>query len=150
MPASVPSAVILAKALAHPARLRILGMLRDGPLCVCQMTSVLELAPSTVSAHLLDLKRGGAVLEQKQGKWVYYRLAEDAAVLSVVSPILAMVEHDARVRQDGDLVAHVRAVPVEVLCRVGLDLEAVGISRPAAASPDAAGRAGADGKAGPQ
>ena len=47
------------KALAHPGRLRILAMLRGGELCVCQMTAVLDLAASSVSAHLADLKRAG-------------------------------------------------------------------------------------------
>ena len=50
------------KALAHPGRLRILAMLRGGPLCVCQMTAVLKLAPSTVSAHLSELRSAGLEL----------------------------------------------------------------------------------------
>ncbi len=45
------------KALGHPVRLRILAMLRDGGLCVCQITAVLGLASSTVSAHLAELRR---------------------------------------------------------------------------------------------
>lgn len=40
------------KILAHPARLRILVLLRSGELCVCEVAAVLGLAPSTVSEHL--------------------------------------------------------------------------------------------------
>jgi len=66
--------VAAAKALAHPARLRILAMLRHAELCVCQMSTILQLAASTVSGHLNDLRRSGLVLERKQGKLVYYAL----------------------------------------------------------------------------
>ena len=55
---SIAALVETAKGLAHPARLRLLAMLADGELCVCQMTAVLELAPSTVSQHLAILARG--------------------------------------------------------------------------------------------
>ena len=68
--------VDLLKALAHPVRLRILAMLRGGELCLCQMTAVLDLAASTVSAHLGDLKRAGLVEERKDGRWVFHRLAD--------------------------------------------------------------------------
>ena len=79
MTPKLPELVRIHKALAHPVRLRILAMLRRGPLCVCQMTAVLQLAASTVSAHLSDLRRSDLVLERKAGKWVEYRLADDAS-----------------------------------------------------------------------
>jgi len=60
------------KALAHPVRQRLVAMLREGELCVCQMTAVLELAASTVSAHLADLKRAGLFAESKKGRFVSY------------------------------------------------------------------------------
>ena len=59
--ATLPAVVDAVKALAHPGRLRILAMLRGGDLCVCQLTAVLELAASTVSSHLSDLRRAGLV-----------------------------------------------------------------------------------------
>jgi DNA-binding transcriptional ArsR family regulator len=68
--ASLSATVHVAKALAHASRLRILAMLSGGELCVCQMTAVLRLAPSTVSAHLSDLRRSGLVVERKDAKWV--------------------------------------------------------------------------------
>ena len=51
------TAVTAARALGHPARLRTVAMLRSGELCVCQITEILKLAPSTVSAHLKELKQ---------------------------------------------------------------------------------------------
>ena len=71
------SAVGVLKAMGHPVRLRILALLRNGELCVCQITALLALANSTVSAHLADLKRAGLVSKRKEGRWVFYRLADE-------------------------------------------------------------------------
>ena len=62
----------LFKALSDPNRLRILKMLQYKPLCVCEVTSLLNLATSTVSKHLHILKEAGFIIEKKDGKWVYY------------------------------------------------------------------------------
>ena len=66
----------VAKAVADPSRVRILKLLESGELCVCQITAVLDLAPATVSKHLSALKTAGLLQQRRDGKWVYYRLAE--------------------------------------------------------------------------
>lgn len=84
--------VELLKALAHPVRLRILALLRDGELCVCQVAEILRLAPSTVSEHLTDLRRAGLVQERKVGRWVHVALTDAAAsrsVLEALWPLMA-------------------------------------------------------------
>lgn len=60
------------KALADKNRLRILKMLQIKPLCVCEITDILQLAASTVSQHLSVLKKEGFILEERDGKWVNY------------------------------------------------------------------------------
>lgn len=60
-------------ALADETRLRILMALRDGELCVCQLTELFSLAPSTVSKHLSLLYQAGLVESRKEGRWIYYR-----------------------------------------------------------------------------
>lgn len=60
------------KALSDPNRLRILKMLQVRPLCVCEITDVLDLAASTVSQHLSILKKEGFILEERDGKWINY------------------------------------------------------------------------------
>lgn len=62
------------KALADESRLRILWMLEDGPLCVCEIQEVLALAQSTVSRHLQILEEVGFVVSEKNGPWKHYRL----------------------------------------------------------------------------
>lgn len=78
----------LFKALSDPNRLRILKMLQAKKLCVCEITYVLDLAPSTVSEHLSILKRSEFILEEKDGKWVNYMInprPSDPVVGSILS-----------------------------------------------------------------
>lgn len=128
--------VAAAKGLAHPARLRLMAMLATGELCVCQMTAVLELAPSTVSQHLSVLSRGGLVAERKEGKLVFYRLRTDGAAAAWLEPLLATLAGDSVAKSDRRLVERLRRVPVAELCAADLDLVAIGVRRPA--SPGAA------------
>jgi DNA-binding transcriptional ArsR family regulator len=125
------------KALAHPARLRILAMLRGGELCVCQMTAVLDAAASTVSAHLADLKRAGLVAERKDGRWVFHRLEEGEAAVALLEPVWRSIAADPQVEADARLLRSLRRVGVEELCRVDLDLEKLGIERPPVVGPSA-------------
>ncbi len=73
----------LTKALADPSRLRILAALRGRELCVCQVTALLQLAPSTVSKHLSLLQQAGLVLSRKDERWVHYRRPEGDAPVRV-------------------------------------------------------------------
>lgn len=65
-------------ALANEKRLRILGALREGERCVCELQAVLDAPQSTVATHLRTLKEAGLVAARKQGKWRYYRIADTA------------------------------------------------------------------------
>ena len=66
------------RALADENRIRILMALRGRQLCVCQVTAFLDLAPSTTSKHLSILRKARLIESNKQGRWVYYRLADDS------------------------------------------------------------------------
>lgn len=132
-PHPLPRLVHVYKALGHPVRLRIVALLGSGELCACQVTAVLKLAPSTVSAHLTELKRAGVVAERKEGRWVIYRHAEDAQAKGVIARTLAALAGDPRIEADARIVKHLRRVPLEDLCRAELDLSRVGIKEPAIA-----------------
>jgi ArsR family transcriptional regulator len=78
------------KALSDSKRLRILKMLQTKPLCVCEITNVLELAASTVSQHLKILKEAGFIIEEKDGKWVNYLInprPNDPRISSLLSSL---------------------------------------------------------------
>jgi ArsR family transcriptional regulator, arsenate/arsenite/antimonite-responsive transcriptional repressor len=65
------------KALADPIRIRILAVLRDQELCVCELFDALGLTQSLLSSHLRVLRQAGIVSTRKSGKWIYYRLAPE-------------------------------------------------------------------------
>ena len=65
------------KALADETRLRILALLANDELCVCDLMAILNLPQSTVSRHLATLRNAGWVEDRRQGVWMYYRLSQD-------------------------------------------------------------------------
>lgn len=66
------------KALSEETRLRILKLLEQGELCVCDIMAALEDSQPKVSFHLSVLKEAGFVRDRREGKWVHYRIsAED-------------------------------------------------------------------------
>ncbi|MGA2298214.1 MAG: metalloregulator ArsR/SmtB family transcription factor [FCB group bacterium] len=71
------------KALSDPNRVRILKMLEFRPLCVCEITYILNMATSTVSKHLSILRDAGFILDQKEGKWVEYKLNKNSSNVEV-------------------------------------------------------------------
>ena len=80
------------KALADPARLRILSMVaahEDREACVCDLTDPLGLAQPTVSHHLRVLVDAGYLTRSKRGTWAYYRLVPGS--LDSVAGLLATV-----------------------------------------------------------
>ena len=79
----------LLKAVADPARLQLLALLKSSPegsACVCDLTGPLGLSQPTVSHHLRVLKEAGLVLREQRGTWAWFsvngrRLQELADVL---------------------------------------------------------------------
>ncbi len=93
------------KALAEENRLRVIMALRDSDLCACQITELLGLAPSTVSKHMSILRQARLVESWKEGRWVYFRLADGQAAPGVRElldwaarwlPGTRQIQHDAR------------------------------------------------------
>jgi len=129
---SLANTIQMQKAIAHPIRLRVLSMLREGPLCGCQISAVVKLAASTVSEHLSELKKAGLVAEKKDGRWVEFRLAATGSAEAVLSALFSEIDGDPEVRADQVLTKALRRVPLEELCGVGNDLTR--LERPAVAN----------------
>jgi ArsR family transcriptional regulator len=68
------------KALADPARVRIVNLLANtnDALCVCLLTEPLELSQATVSFHMKKLMDAGLLDREQRGVWAYYSLRDDA------------------------------------------------------------------------
>jgi len=68
------------KAMADPYRLKILMLLREGELCVCEIMIGIDRPQSTTSYQLSILKDAGLIRERKDGRWSRYRLSEGAVI----------------------------------------------------------------------
>lgn len=62
------------KALGEENRLRILALLLEGEMCVCEIEHCLDMNQSNVSRHLTALKRCGILQAFKKAQWVYYKI----------------------------------------------------------------------------
>ena len=67
----------LFRALAHPARLRILDILAQQEACVCHLTAILGQRQPYVSRHLATLREAGLVTGRREGTLIYYRLSDE-------------------------------------------------------------------------
>jgi len=74
------------KAMADPCRLKILKLLREGELCVCEIMTALNRPQSSISHHLSILRDSGLIKERKDGKWSHYRLS-DGAVIEMMNQV---------------------------------------------------------------
>jgi DNA-binding transcriptional ArsR family regulator len=108
------------KALADENRVRILMALCPKELCVCQIVELLGLAPSTVSKHMAILKQARLVDSRKEGRWMFYRMAEDDApaeareMTSLVSRLLA---DDPEGREDAKRLRQILKIDRDALSR---------------------------------
>jgi DNA-binding transcriptional ArsR family regulator len=75
------------------------------------MTAIVNLAASTVSEHLSELRRAGLIVERKEGRWVEYRIADSPAPaeLEALWPALA---HDPITHADAARARELRSVPI--------------------------------------
>jgi len=66
------------RALSDPNRIRIIKLLQEKELCVCELTGLFSLSQPTISKHLRVLEEADLVTFRKQGNWVVYRPVEDS------------------------------------------------------------------------
>ncbi|MBF0226691.1 MAG: metalloregulator ArsR/SmtB family transcription factor [Desulfobacterales bacterium] len=66
--------VSILKALSDETRLRIINILFERELCVCDIVDALDIIQTKASRHLQYLKNAGLVKDRKQAQWVYYSM----------------------------------------------------------------------------
>jgi len=91
------------KALSDSNRIRILKMLQIKPLCVCEITSILGLATSTVSQHLSILKSAKLITDEKDKKWINYKInpeTSDAEITDALFYVRLILKDDSTVIND--------------------------------------------------
>ena len=96
----------LFSSLANDTRLRCLMLLlRQGELCVCELTHALGISQPHVSRHLALLRESGLVADRRAGLWVYYRINPDLPdwVTSVLRETFSGVEKQPLFQSDARL-----------------------------------------------
>jgi ArsR family transcriptional regulator len=80
-PAAAERLAHVFKALADPARVRLLSLIaaaEGAEACICDLTGPLGLSQPTVSHHMKQLVDAGLVTREQRGKWAYFRVVDDA------------------------------------------------------------------------
>ena len=101
------------KALSDETRLRMVNLLYERELCVCDVMAVLQIPQAKASRHLIYLKNAGVVKDRKQAQWAYYSLATGAQLQFLDRLLFDNLRKEAQYEQDlvqlGDWLAHKRA-----------------------------------------
>src|SRR3977135_1357059 len=94
----------LFKALADATRLRILGLLLTGEVCVCNIHESLKIPQPKASRHLAYLRRSGLVETRGEGLWVHYRLRAlpDPTFAAIGDAVRHALTHIEAVNRDGE------------------------------------------------
>lgn len=94
----------LCKALADVTRLRILGLLLSGEVCVCDIHETLKIPQPKASRHLAYLRRAGLVDARRDGLWMHYHLTEmpDPIVRTIRDTVGHAITHLEPVRRDSE------------------------------------------------
>jgi len=83
------------KALSDETRLRILSLMREGEICVCDIAETLNMTQPNISFHLGILRDAGIIKDRKSGRWVHYSLNEtDMFIRFLIFGIFEKMEKD--------------------------------------------------------
>jgi len=85
-------ALIFFKALSDPTRLRIIRLLLDRELCVCELVFILKMSQSRVSHQLRILRDAGLVEDTRDRRWMIYRIPGN--IRYTLGPVLGLFEND--------------------------------------------------------
>jgi ArsR family transcriptional regulator len=105
------------KALSDPNRVKILKLLQQKTMCVCELQGALQISQPSVSKHLKLLEEAGLVDYKKEGLWVNYYLADGKAspyAASLLGNLKHWLEDDPEI---SDLVGIVPFLNREALCK---------------------------------
>lgn len=73
--------VLFARAFADETRWRILQLISNEPMCVCELADILDMPQSSVSSQIQVIKKAGILESERCEKWIYYRVAANYRTL---------------------------------------------------------------------
>ncbi|MBY0222763.1 MULTISPECIES: ArsR/SmtB family transcription factor [Sporosarcina] len=79
------------KTLGDKSRLRLLKALEEGPLCICDLTVLLDVSQPAVSQHMHRLKKEGIVLDERRGRWIYWSINAHHPQYSLLLDLLKLL-----------------------------------------------------------
>ena len=95
--------IIVLKAVADKNRLRIIKMLENKKMCVCELAAVLEITQPSVSKHLSILNNAGILKDERNGQWIDYSLNDEK--INQYAPVIKStlkewLNNDIRIKDD--------------------------------------------------
>ena len=113
--------VTIFKALSDETRLRIIKLLEQGELCVCDIVAAFDMIQPKVSFHLAALKAAGFLKDRKEGKWMHYKIDDSdlfkrLLILSVIEKIPEETLTEDRKRLEGFMRSKAQVIPIKDRC----------------------------------
>lgn len=105
------------KAVADPNRIRILKMLQQKKMCVCELSAALGITQPSVSRHLAMMKEAGLVRDEREGHWINYQLSEEKVnqyAPVIMEHIKSWINDNSRIKEDA---AKIKSLNRETLCK---------------------------------
>jgi DNA-binding transcriptional ArsR family regulator len=99
--------------LSDRTRLRILLLLLNNELCVCEIFATLDMSQPRVSRQLAILKQSKIIKDRREGKWIYYRIDENEYtkhLMSILSLVPDWLCDDAEFNNDKSMLKKVSAM----------------------------------------
>ena len=105
------------KALSDSSRVKIMKMLQNRVMCVCEIQAALNFAQSTTSKHLQILENAGLITSAKDGLWVNYRIAngnESPYAANLIGSLKHWLDGDAEIQS---LISELHDINRENICK---------------------------------
>jgi ArsR family transcriptional regulator len=107
MGGSMNSYLNIFKVLSDENRLRILLMLKQRSLCVCEIHEVLHVALSTISTHLKLMRNLGLIEDEKDGRWVIYSLSHNSFLYELLERLEKELRFDRTIQSDRTVISSI-------------------------------------------
>ncbi|MGL4399116.1 MAG: ArsR/SmtB family transcription factor [Luteolibacter sp.] len=109
--------VAFSRALADPTRWRIVRLVMDDALCVCELAGILEMPQSSISSHVQIIRKAGLLESEKCEKWTYFRI--EPGYRELVGTLEEFFDSDEAVVKSDAAHAHARRAARETSCCPG-------------------------------
>lgn len=99
--------VEILKGLANETRLKIVCLLIENELCVCELMEVLGMNQSCISNHIKILRSLGIIEAKREGKWIFYSIPKnkmDKSTYEIIQSIMKKLEKEKKLRREKTLI----------------------------------------------